>query len=267
MLQLSTRKKMALANLLRASISPLMQLRGKDPKKHQCTRNTIHWELDLTEGIDFSIFLFGGFELETVERLRARAKKNHVVVDVGANVGAYALPLATIAARVYALEPTDWAFTKLQNNIALNPDLKPRVIPLKMGIIPEGAKAPNELGASWNLEGLDGNSSTYGATMMDASKARFISLDKFAQEQNLERMDILKVDVDGTDLQVLESGADSIRKFKPAIMIEYAPDLLVENGRSSDQFFNFFKELNYTLDGKFQEPPKNGSANLIFTSV
>ncbi len=264
MLQLSTRRKMALANMVRATIAPWMQLRGQDPRRHLCTRNSIRWQLDLAEGIDFSIFLFGGFEIATVERLQRLLKKTSVVVDVGANIGAYALPLATTAARVFALEPTDWAFAKLSENIALNPDIKPRIVPLKMGIMLEGAAAPKSLGASWNLTELGHNQSSFGATEMDASGARFMSLDAFVGEQQLDRLDLVKVDVDGTDLQVLESGRESLKKYKPAIMIEYAPDLLLANQRSSEQFFKFFKDLGYVLDGPFKEPPPHGSANLIF---
>jgi len=57
------------------------------------TRKGLCWSLDLNEGIDFAIYLLGGFELETRKAFAEIIKSGMTVVDIGANVGAHTLPL------------------------------------------------------------------------------------------------------------------------------------------------------------------------------
>lgn len=83
-------------------------------------RDGIHWDLDLSEGIDFAIFLLGGLELRTLRLYRRLVQPGDTVLDVGANIGAHALPLARLvgaSGRVVAFEPTQFAFCKLQRNL------------------------------------------------------------------------------------------------------------------------------------------------------
>src|ERR1039458_2455307 len=76
-------------------------------------RSGHRWALDLKEGIDFSIFLFGAFEPGTVSTLKRLVKAGDTVFDIGANVGAHTLGLASSVGpdgTVFAFEPTDFAY-------------------------------------------------------------------------------------------------------------------------------------------------------------
>ena len=61
------------------------------------TKNKIKWSLDLNEGIDLSIFLFGTSE-KKINNLKQLFKSNEklTMIDIGANVGSITLPLAKI---------------------------------------------------------------------------------------------------------------------------------------------------------------------------
>ena len=90
-----------------------------------CTRNKINWTLDLNEGIDLSIFIFGKFEYEiikTVEKLHLVDNSNSSILDIGANIGIHSLQLANKFKniKIYAIEPTDFAFNKLIVNLKNN---------------------------------------------------------------------------------------------------------------------------------------------------
>jgi hypothetical protein len=60
-------------------------------------RDGISWDLDLREGIDLYIYLAGRFEWGLSRILTSLVRPGDTVVDVGANVGAHALPLARAA--------------------------------------------------------------------------------------------------------------------------------------------------------------------------
>ena len=62
---LNTRQKIALAKVVHTAVKLGRRLIGK-PMRDRFTRGGLRWELDLDEGIDFSIFLFGAFEKDAV---------------------------------------------------------------------------------------------------------------------------------------------------------------------------------------------------------
>src|SRR5713101_4640646 len=84
------------------------------------TRYGVRWNLDLDEAIDFSIFLLGLFERQTVQAYQRLVWPGNIVLDIGANIGAHTFHLARLVGpngRVFAFEPTAFAFHKLLANI------------------------------------------------------------------------------------------------------------------------------------------------------
>src|SRR5205814_592940 len=66
--------------------------------------------------------------------------KSDVCIDVGANVGALSLVIASLVesqGRVFAFEPGPELFVKLQDNLALNPDIRDRVMTYQCGLSDE----------------------------------------------------------------------------------------------------------------------------------
>src|SRR3954452_9474462 len=79
-------------------------------------RDGISYDLDLSQGIDFAIYLGNIYERQTRAALRKLVSPGVLVLDIGANIGAHTLDLARQVgadARVLAFEPTDYAFRKL----------------------------------------------------------------------------------------------------------------------------------------------------------
>ena len=85
---LNTRTKLAIARALNRTLLCGRSLVGLDTKA-QVRRHGIVWDLDLEEGIDLSIYLFGCFEPMTSRALQRLVKP---VLDIGANIGAHTLP-------------------------------------------------------------------------------------------------------------------------------------------------------------------------------
>src|SRR5208337_97039 len=155
---LTTKTKVSLASLAYKTISLGRGILGKN-NLSTVRRSGISWRLDLSEGIDFSIYLLGAFERSTVVTLRKLVKPGDIVFDIGANIGAHTLGLARSvgpAGRVYAFEPADFAFAKLRANLALNPELDARTFPRQILLSASLSEAPEtEIYASWPLEAKD----------------------------------------------------------------------------------------------------------------
>ena len=81
---LKTKQKIALARLVQMIVMWWRSLIGLSALS-QVKRSGVNWELDLQEGIDFSIWLLGAFEPETVRWYQRRIKAGDVVLDIGAD--------------------------------------------------------------------------------------------------------------------------------------------------------------------------------------
>src|SRR4051812_4172311 len=88
-------------------------LAGRRSDGQKVVRDGIAYELDLSQGIDFAIYLGGIFERDTARALARLVEPSSLVLDIGANIGAHTLRLAKLVGphgRVLAFEPTDFAF-------------------------------------------------------------------------------------------------------------------------------------------------------------
>ena len=96
-------------------------------KNKKVLRNNIKWNLDLSEGIDLSVYLFGKFEFEIIKAIaKHKLTRKPVFFDIGANIGVQTLQLRNYFknSTIHSFEPTNYAYNKLCNNVILNPKLK-----------------------------------------------------------------------------------------------------------------------------------------------
>jgi FkbM family methyltransferase len=196
------------------------------------TRSGIVWELDLREGIDLSIFLLGGFEKSIVNACIRELYGIHapVVMDIGANIGAYALPFAKAVTpaegRVYAFEPTRWAFDKLMKNAEANPGLlgalKTHQMFLGSGRSPE---PPASVESSWPVTGEGYTHEVHGGAAKSTEGASTDTLDGFVESEGIGNIHLIKLDVDGNEAEVLEGSMACISRFKPVIVMEWCAGL------------------------------------------
>jgi len=191
-------------------------------------RHRLTWHLDLNEGIDFSIYSIGTFEPATIRHYARNIRPGSVVIDIGANIGAHTLPLADIvgsSGSILAIEATEYAYAKLLRNIQLNPGLASRVRTFHTLLIESASSVlpPTEITSSWPLVGSTNDKVLEGGATKTVGRARHQTLDDLVEEVQLSAVDWIKVDVDGNETTVLKGGIQTLRKFKPKIMIEFAP--------------------------------------------
>ena len=223
---LSTKSKSHIAKVLAASVIQGRRLVGRGPLL-LAKRDGIVWQLDLREGIDFAIYLMGGFELRTLRAYRDHVGPGDVVLDIGANVGAHTLPLARLAGRggrVIAFEPSDFACAKLRRNIELNPQLAPAIEACQIMLAANSADPlSKDVYASWPLDQSNNLHEDHAGRLTSTSGATVGAIDEFVAARGLTRIDFIKLDVDGNEHKVLAGSRSALRKFKPKIMMELAP--------------------------------------------
>jgi FkbM family methyltransferase len=254
--ELSTRSKIALARAARGIVSAGRRVCGATDRA-EVTRGGIRWDLDLGEGIDFAIYLMGGFELRTLRLYRSLVQPGWVVLDVGANIGAHTLPLAELVGptgRVVAFEPTRFAFDKLSRNLLLNAGLATRVAPLQMALLGSAEeRVPDTIYSSWPLEG--GGSSAaqgelhevHGGRLCSTEGARAAMLDEVVASLGLGRWDFMKLDVDGHEPAVIRGAARSLARFRPTILMEWAPSCFEGMDDAVEEALGVLRGCGYTF--------------------
>ena len=246
------------------------------PKIKQVVRGKINWKLDLSEGIDLSIFIFGNFEKDLVRMIdNLSEKKDFDIIDIGSNIGVHTLQFAKKYknSNVYSIEPTDFAFNKLQTNINLNNSLKSKIKIYQYFV--SNKKLPSKIYSSWSLSSNEIGHNLHKGILKSTNNCKTISLDDFISQNNIKKDIIIKCDVDGYELDVFKSGENYLKKNKPQIIMELAPYLYKERGYSKNEIFTFFQSLNYTFyDGlkfnkiddlfEYSSNIKDGSSKNIF---
>src|SRR6266851_4538124 len=223
---LTTKTKIALAGIAYRCVVMGRGIVGKNDFA-TVRRGGARWQLNLNEGIDFSIYLFGAFEKSTALALRKLVRPGDLVFDIGANIGAHTLGLAQSVGptgRVFAFEPTDYAFAKLKRNLALNPELEAQSLPQQILLAAENdAPCQPEIYASWPLKTDASVHPKHRGRLVTTLGASVETLDGFVERQGIDRLNLIKIDVDGHEYPVLKGGFKTLAKFGPILVIEMSP--------------------------------------------
>ncbi|MFG1306323.1 FkbM family methyltransferase [Xanthobacter autotrophicus] len=174
-----------------------------------------------------SVFLLRDKVEPEVRYLEKFLRSGDVFVDVGANIGLFTLKAATFAGRVVAAEPGAVAGRQLADNLALNGFKNVTIVP--KAISDTEGKAVlfhNPLGDDPQAFSLinDGTSS-------ESEEVEITTLDRLAADLRLERVDCLKIDVEGAEDRVINGAAGTLGRFHPAVIFEMnCPTLLKDGG-------------------------------------
>jgi FkbM family methyltransferase len=240
-----TRIKIHIAKLL----YKLVKLFGQ-PDVQIIRRKNISYEVDLSEGIDLAIFLFGEFQSHLFKQSDMKIAQNAIIFDVGANIGDTTLKFANQfpESQVFAFEPTDFAWKKLLRNIELNPDLSTSITPVKCFLSDTNCEKAEMIAyASWKLVHNSEKSHHYhGGLASSAVATPSIRLDTFIEENRISRVDLLKIDTDGHEVSVLRGAIQTLQNFKPYLIIEVGQYTLHEENSSFIDIWNILKECGYS---------------------
>lgn len=241
-----TRVKIGIARILYHFFRAFLR---KD--RHRVRRGGVFYEVDLSEGIDLSLFLFGNFQNYVTQSKYFSINDDAIIFDIGANIGSMTFRYAQMApnGHVFAFEPTDYAFKKLKKNLSLNSNLAQRITPIQL-FLSDRTYSDHQIEAyaSWKVDGSAENPHPlHGGSIQTAGAVPAVTLDDFCKENSIQSIDLIKIDTDGHELQVLRGAKKSIKAFTPYVIFEIGLYVMQEQEIEFEQFYSYFTNYGYYM--------------------
>jgi FkbM family methyltransferase len=198
------------------------------------------------ETINQSLFLYGSFEISETRLIQALLRPGMTFVDVGANIGYYTVIGARLVGpigQVHCFEPHRGIRAKLQENIARND--------FRNVVVHGEAMAESTGSVAFFASAVDQNqgisSIIPGAGRQASEAVPSVSLDDFvAGLAPRRRIDLIKMDIEGAELQVIGGGRRTLAAADaPAIIFE--ADELAPVADALRAFGYRIKRHHYTL--------------------
>ncbi len=182
-----------------------------------------------------------------------------VCVDVGAEYGLYTVAMAAAAGptgTVHAVEPQPDAHTAMARMVRLA-GVDDRVVRHRRALGTTAGRATLSVpmrrglpvhGRAFLTEGAHGG----GPNDEEFDESREVevevtTLDDLAEAEGLHRLDLLKADVEGAELQVLQGGAATIERLRPAVQLEIEQPHLDKYGVAAADVTAFLTERGYAM--------------------
>jgi len=141
-----------------------------------------------------------------------KSRKHDVCFDIGAYIGdsAYIINNELNPRKIYAFEPEKNNFNILSENIKLNN--------LNNVIVPVNVATSSEEG-SMVLESMNASSSLKLRKKLGGQTVKVTTLDSFVKIQKLNSVDLIKMDIEGAEMNTLLGAKELIKKYKPDLVI------------------------------------------------
>lgn len=202
---------------------------------------------------EYEYFMSGFFflgETNPLETMLVRSilKKGDVFVDVGAHIGWYALSAADIIGnngKVIAFEPNPSCITELIKNIDLNKYKNVVLEKIALSDKEEIAEfwVGDDMGGSLVKENTE--RLTVDGSTVKKIKIRTRTFDSYIKKYNNIKIKLIKIDVEGAEIQVLKGSERYLKKYNPDILIEVIDECLRANGSSKKELFDYLNKLGY----------------------
>lgn len=225
-------------------------------------RNNISYKLDISDIIDW--FIYFDFSETSKVSLFKLAQKGNTIIDIGGNVGEISMNFARIVGdkgEVHSFEPHPINVKRFKENLSLN-DLKNLTL---------NDKALGGEEGIFQLLIVDENN--YGrnriSTKADDIKnkvcenVQVVLLDNYIEKCKIEKVDLIKIDVEGYEMNVLKGAKNTLKKYHPILFIEIDDNNLKLQDSCSKELIDFLKDFEYSLyfAENNQEIPKNFDFN------
>jgi FkbM family methyltransferase len=179
-------------------------------------------EIPLLSDAGRQLFVSGCIDPNELAFLDAILQPDMVFVDVGAHLGLYTMYAAQRTAAVWAFEPSSREFGRLRRNLERNRLSDVQALPLALGNT-DGRAELHIADPMHSGQNTLHSFSHEGVRSEHAETVEVVRLDRFVDERNLQRLDVLKVDTEQSELQVFEGAAEVLRALQPWLLLEVNP--------------------------------------------
>lgn len=203
----------------------------------------------LVGDVSFCTYVDGRYEPNEMYAVASLLRPGMCFVDVGANEGIFTLLAARLvgdSGAVHAFEPSPREAMRLADNVALNGLANVHMHRAALG----NAHGTAVLHVS-DVEHPGHN--TLGGFVYRESKQTdsidvpVLTLDEVANQEGLERLDVLKIDVEGSETAVLQGARNVLQKFRPALLTEAQDVSLRQMGSSVSELVDLLRQQSYEI--------------------
>ena len=223
--------------------SPVVVLE-RDGHWIRCRLDGNIWRLDDRQDVDCNLLRHGIFERESTHWVRKLVKRGMTVADVGANFGYYTILLSRLVGstgKVYAFEPSSRFRGRLEGHIQENQCTNVIVVPFGLSDQTD-VSTLYEGGDSATLHWCDERK-----TPVATETIPLRTLDDYASEANFERLDFVKVDIDGNEPRFVAGAVHTLRKYRPILLMEFMQLALLKANSNVEALAAKLGELGYIL--------------------
>lgn len=207
----------------------------------------VKFELQIEDWIQQNIYFLGAYEKAELNLLNSHLSEDSVFVDIGANFGLYSLVASqkiTNSGEIICFEPFPKNYAALKKNISLNS--KSYIISenIALGDKKDELKLyyqPNEKNLGMVSANFMENSKTIKVDVM--------SFDEYVKENGVDKIDFIKIDVEGFENQVINGMKKTLELFSPMILIEiFDEDILKSNHHNAHDYLTRIGYSKYFID-------------------
>jgi FkbM family methyltransferase len=227
--------------------------------------------------MSYHIFFYGMYDTLMTQFFRTHIFEGAVCFDIGAERGWFTLLMGSLvgsSGRVESFEPFPENYEKLTRNISLNHFEHVNAHQLALSDTSgQFAFVSPQYGLTAELDFLEGCS---GVGYLDFNKNQTThslsvsttTLDEHIQSNNIERVDFIKLDIEGAEVAVLRGGLNTLKTHHPIIVIEYNRSTLERAGSSIeelDALLDLHKYDRFVFDGRLRHYEPSVFNNLPIT--
>jgi FkbM family methyltransferase len=202
-------------------------------------------QLDISLGLEAEIYVTGshGDERLIGDRLLEFTPYEGVFIDVGANVGYHTLRVARNLVRsggkVLSFEPIAGNRLRLINNVRLNSLTNVCVEHTGLGDIHQTLTVSHA--------SVSGGNVSLASQGQVAEEIELTTLDGWAKEHELSRVDIIKLDIEGAETIALRGMSDVLERFQPTLILEINPMWMERLSTSPEELLSLLNLHDYLV--------------------
>lgn len=166
---------------------------------------------------DYLDYIKDGFEPNMVQLFKTLIRESDTILDIGANIGCTTILFGELCNKVYAFEPSPTTFAFLEKNISRSGLNNITLQNLGLGAVPGEytlTYAPS------NRSGGFVSNQAQASAEHAIEKIVIRQLDEVVNSLSLNKVDIIKIDVEGFEGQVLRGATRMLFSHKPTVVLE-----------------------------------------------
>ena len=175
-------------------------------------------------------------------------KQGMTCLDIGSNIGYYVCLENKIVGqngKIIAIEPSPINFKYLQKNINLQNTTNIELFNFACGNKDGTIDFLVSNRSNWSRVVSDDLIDAPPDAILETISLPIKKLDSFIHEQDIKKLDFVRMDVEGYELNILDGMKETLRRFKHLLQIEV--HLFILGIESTRKLLNIFKNLGYTI--------------------